>query len=225
MTLYFLSGLGADRRAFKYLSFPANTKPVFIDWLTPHKNEPLSGYAKRISSCIDTSRPFILIGMSFGGILATEVIQFIQPQKTILISSVTRKQELPFYYRLAGFLKLDRLLPAKATNMSNWFTYRMFGISNNKDKLLLDEILKSTDTAFSKWAIHEILNWKRKLSPAGIIQIHGADDRILPVNNFKPAYLVKNAGHFMIVNKANEISVILEKEIDLTCELYEGSTK
>lgn len=214
MTVYFLSGLGADSRAFKYLTFPANTKIVFIDWLPPYKKEPLTNYAKRIAACIDTSGPFILAGMSFGGILATEVIQFIQPEKTILLSSVTCRQQLPFCYRLAGRLKLDKLLPAKATNMSNWFTYRMFGISNKKDKLLLDEILKNTDTAFSKWAIHEILNWKRKISPAGIIRIHGTGDRILPVNNFKPTYLLKNAGHFMIVNRAKEISVILEKEIN-----------
>jgi pimeloyl-ACP methyl ester carboxylesterase len=213
MTLYFLSGLGADSRAFKYLTFPANTKTVFIDWLTPNKDESLSEYAKRISQCIDTSGPFILIGMSFGGILATEIIEFVQPQKTILISSVTRRQELPFYYRLAGFLKANKLLPAKATNRSNALTYWMFGITSRNDKSLLNEILISTDTHFSKWAIHEILNWKRKASPGHLIRIHGDKDRVLPIINFKPTYLLKGAGHFMIANRAVEISKILEMEI------------
>jgi hypothetical protein len=151
--------------------------------------------------------------MSFGGILATEIIEFIQPQKTILISSVTRRQELPFYYRLAGMLKANKLLPASATNMSNALTYWMFGITNRNDKSLLYEILKSTDTRFSKWAINEILNWKSNASSANLIRIHGDEDRVLPIINFKPKYLLKGAGHFMVVNRASEISEILEMEI------------
>ncbi len=213
VTLYFLSGLGADSRAFKYLTFPKNVKPVFIDWLTPYKNEPLQSYAKRISEKIDSSQPFILIGLSFGGILATEVLEFIKPQKTILISSVARRQELPSYYKLAGLLRLNKLLPSKATNRSNALTYWLFGITEAKDKSLLDEILTSTNTDFSKWAVNEILNWKRKTSPKNIVRIHGNKDRVLPIINFQPNHLVKEGGHFMVVNKANEISNILEVEI------------
>lgn len=213
MTLYFLSGLGADKRAFNFLTFPPNTKIVFIDWITPQKQESLQEYAKRIAQCIDTTNPFSLIGMSFGGILATEILAYVQPYKTILISSASRRQELPFYYRLAGFLKLDKLIPRKATNSANMLTYWMFGIQNSSDKTLLKDILKSTDTHFSKWAISEILNWKRITCQEHLIRIHGNQDRILPILNFKPKYLLKDAGHFMIVNRAAEISKILAQEI------------
>ncbi len=89
----------------------------------------------------------------------------------------------------------------------------MFGITNRQDKLLLKEILESTDTRFSKWAINEILNWKRKAGPGNLIRIHGDKDRLLPINKFKPTYLLKGAGHFMIANRATEISEILEMEI------------
>jgi hypothetical protein len=213
MTLYFLSGLGADKRAFKYLTFPINTKTVFIEWIAPNKNETLKEYALRLSQCIDTSSPFILIGLSFGGILATEILEFVQPQKTILISSASRRQELPFYYRIAGFLRVNKLLPAKATNRSNALTYWMFGIQNREDKILLKEILNSTDTIFSKWAINGILNWERKINHKDLIRIHGDLDRVLPIINFKPNYLLKGAGHFMIVNRAKEISKILNSDI------------
>lgn len=216
MTLYFLSGLGADKRAFNFLTFPPNTKIVFIDWITPKKQESLQEYAKRIAQCIDTSNPFSLIGMSFGGILATEILAYVQPYKTILISSAARRQELPFYYRLAGFLKLDKLIPGKATNSANMLTYWMFGIQNSSDKTLLKDILKSTDTHFSKWAISEILNWKRNTCPDNLIRIHGNQDRILPILNFKPKYILKHAGHFMIVNRAAEISKILAQEISFS---------
>ncbi len=213
MTIYFLSGLGADNRAFKYLTFPANTEIVFIDWLIPEKNEPLRSYAKRIAEKIDHSKPFILVGLSFGGILATEILEFITPQKTILLSSVTRRQELPFYYRMAGFFKLNKIIPLKSTNKINFLTNWVFGISAPKDKLLLAEILAATNSEFSRWAVNEILNWKRTVTPSNLIRIHGNKDRVLPMIKFKPDYLIKDGGHLIVVTQAKEISKILEAAI------------
>lgn len=215
MILYFLSGLGADSRAFKYLTFPQNVEPVFIEWLAPARNETLQEYAKRISEKLDTTRPFMLIGLSFGGILATEIIEFVSPVKTILMSSASRRQELPFYYRFAGALRLDRLVPAKALNKSHALTNWLFGLTEKMDKELLHEILRTTDTAFSKWAVGEILRWKRTASPPNIIRIHGDKDRILPIINFNPSHLVKDGGHFMVVSKAVEISAIIKAEVEI----------
>jgi pimeloyl-ACP methyl ester carboxylesterase len=213
VTIYFLSGLGADSRAFKYLTFPANTEIVFIDWLIPEKNEPLRSYAKRIAKKIDHSKPFILVGLSFGGILATEILEFITPQKTILLSSVTRRQELPFYYRMAGFFKLNKIIPLKSTNKINFLTNWVFGISAPKDQLLLAEILAATNSEFSRWAVNEILNWKRTVSPPNLIRIHGNKDRVLPMIKFKPDYLIEDGGHLIVVTQAKEISRILEAAI------------
>lgn len=213
MTIYFLSGLGADESAFKYLTYPAGVKAVFIDWLVPGKNETMQEYAKRISEKIDSSSPFILVGLSFGGMLATEVLSFVKPQKTILISSAARRQELPVYYKLAGTLRLNKLLPKKNIHKSNIFTNWLFSISASTDKFLLEEILTASNPDFSKWAINEIVNWKRKTSPENIIRIHGNKDRVLPIINFTPGYLLKGGGHFMIVNRASEISKILEFEL------------
>lgn len=61
--------------------------------------------------------------------------------------------------------------------------------------------------------VNEILHWKRKASPASIVRIHGSKDRVLPIINFQPTYLVKDGGHFMVVNKASEISRIIETEV------------
>lgn len=213
MTIYFLSGLGVDNSIFKYLTFSPDANPVFIDWLIPVKNESLQAYARRIAQKIDTSVPFVLVGLSFGGLLATEVIEYVQPQKTILISSVARRKELPLYYRLAGALKLNYLLPARAVNRANWFTYWLFSTKEKKDKLLLNEILNHTNTRFARWAINAILNWKRTAVPKHLIRIHGDTDKVLPIIHFKPAYLIRDAGHFMIANRADEISEILKSEI------------
>lgn len=213
MTIYFLSGLGADSRAFKYLVFPSGVTTVFIDWLEPLPNEPMADYAKRIAEKIDQSKPFVLVGLSFGGMLATEVMAYAKPQKTILISSAARRQELPFYYKLSGMLRLNKLLPERSIHKSNIFTNWLFSISANRDKFLLEEILTASNPSFSKWAINEIVNWKRTVAPENIIRIHGNKDRVLPIINFKPHYLIDAGGHFMIANRANEISKIIKQEL------------
>jgi pimeloyl-ACP methyl ester carboxylesterase len=213
VTIYFLSGLGANYSAFKYLTFPANVQTVFIDWLVPGKNESIKNYAKRIAEKIDITQPFILVGLSFGGMLATEVIEFVQPQKTILISSAARRQELPAYYRLAGKFRINKLFPTAVIKKGNRLINWVMGLVTTKDKDLVAEILAASDPVFSKWAINEIVNWKRKNAPENIIRIHGNKDKVLPIINFTPHHLIKAGGHFMIANRADEISFIIEQEL------------
>lgn len=215
VTIYFLSGLGANYSAFKYLSFPPAVQTVFIDWLKPEKNESIKSYAKRIAAKINTAEPFILVGLSFGGMLATEVIEFVQPQKTILISSAARRQELPLYYRLAGTLGINKLFPAAVIKKGNRLINWVMGVSAVKDKDLVSEILKASDPVFSKWAINEIVNWKRTTAPENIVRIHGDKDKVLPIINFIPHHLINAGGHFMIANRAAEISAILKAELNI----------
>jgi hypothetical protein len=214
MKIYFLSGLGADRRAFLRLRFGQNTEVQYLDWLAPFPNEPLVEYAKRMTWEMDLSKPYILTGYSFGGILATEMLRFIQPLKTILISSISRRHELPWYFRLAGRLNLHKLLPPEASNRANFLTYWTFGIQTPEDRALLNEILATTDVQFSKWAIDQILKWDRIHSPDSIIRIHGDQDRMLPLIKFIPQYKIKNAGHFMVANRAEEVSNFIQREVD-----------
>ena len=82
--IYVFSGLGADERVFKYLDFPGY-EPVFIRWLQPTKEEAIEHYSKRLTEQIGTSRP-VLIGLSFGGIIAIEVAKVIDTEKIILIA-------------------------------------------------------------------------------------------------------------------------------------------
>lgn len=213
MTIYFLSGLGADSRAFKFLNFPKNAKLIFIDWIDPLPNEDLRSYAKRISKKIDTSKPFYLVGLSFGGILATEVLEFVTPKKTIIISSVASRQELPYLFKLAGMVRIHKLTPSKLFNRPSSITNWFFGVKTLNEKKLLSEIITSSNTLFSKWAVDQILVWKRRIAPKNIVRVCGENDKVLPPSRNKCKYLIKNGGHFMVVTHAIEISEILQKEM------------
>lgn len=206
--VYIFSGLGVDKRVLEKIDF-GDIEIEFVDWITPIHNESIQAYAKRISSNFDFKKP-ILIGLSFGGIMAVEISKLIDTKKVILIASAKNKNEIPFIYRTLGKLKLNRIIPTSLIQQPNIILYWLFGIKHKGDKNLLKQILKDTDIHFTKWAINEILHWKSSKSPINCVHIHGSSDRILPIKNIHPDFIIKNGGHFMTVNKAKEVSQIIK---------------
>ena len=75
----------------------------------------------------------------------------------------------------------------------------------------MKEIFRKTPTTFLKWAINAILTWKNTEISAHILHIHGDKDRILPYKNVKDTFCITGGGHSMIVNKAHEITPLINK--------------
>jgi hypothetical protein len=207
--VYLISGLGADRSVFRNLTFSKGVKIHYLDWITPKAKESLRAYALRLAEGIDTSRTFCIIGLSFGGMLATEIASVLEPQRTILISSISSKYGLPWYYRLASKIRINRFIPAIKPNSVPRFISSFFGVETIDENLFFNQLMRRTDPYFSKWAIDSILKWNRTESPSGIIRIHGSKDRVLPIRDTKVDYLIHDGGHFMIFNRAERISGIL----------------
>jgi len=205
--VYVFSGLGADERVFQYLDF-SGFAVTFVRWLQPLQNETIEEYAKLLTKQIVTVRP-ILIGLSFGGIVATEVAKLIDTEKIILVASAKTRQEIPFYYRLVGQLRLHKLLPVdllKQPNvLSNWF----FGVHSQSDKKMLVAILRDTDSQFLRWAIDKIVTWRNQFVHPNLTHIHGTADRILPFRYVMSDLQVTGGGHFMTVNKAQELTAAI----------------
>ena len=211
-TLYVFSGLGADERMFHKIDFGSNNVH-FIKWITPHKNESIDSYALRITQQITTASP-ILIGLSFGGIMAVEVAKHIATEKIILISSAKCKNEIPFYFRLAGQLGIIRLFPSKALIKINVFTNWFFSTRTIEDKKMLSAILHDTDPVFLKWAIVKIACWQNKIMHQNLFHIHGNADRILPFKYVTCNEIIKNGTHLMVVSKAAEVNTKLRMFIN-----------
>lgn len=213
MNIYLISGLGADRRAFNQLTFRSGVKLHFLDWIEPLTHETMHAYAKRLAQKIDTTEPFSIIGLSFGGMLASEISTFLNPQKVILLSSVNNYNELPLYYRWAAMLGIHQLLPSRPGQSSNFLLNWLFGLKTENDAALLSDVLKNTDPVFSRWAIHALLTWNRKQTDDKVIRIHGDRDRVLPVTVFKPHCLVKKGGHLIVMTHAAEVSALLDRAL------------
>jgi pimeloyl-ACP methyl ester carboxylesterase len=212
--IYLFSGLGADERVFQKLDF-SNYEVTFVKWIEPIQNEPIEGYAKRISLQLKHPNP-ILIGLSFGGIMAVEVAKQIPTKKVILIASAKNKKEIPFYFRLLGRMRIDFIVPVSVLKKSNFISNWFFGIESKTEQLLLKQILFDTNPVFLKWAIAKIIRWKNKTSVENIIHIHGTADRLLPIRFVECDRKVIGGGHFMTLNKSDEMNSLIANSVE--CE-------
>lgn len=210
--VYLISGLGADRRAFNKLIFPSDFELIPIDWITPERNESLENYALRMALKIDTTTPFYLIGLSFGGMLATEISKKLNPLHTFIISSSPIFGQLPWYYKTAGSLSLQKLVPMRLIKKGGRIGLRFMGAKTSDERLLLKQLIADSDPLFMKWALTCILTWRNKDRPANLTHIHGTADHVLPIRYYKPDIIIQGGSHFMIYAKGKEISeYILQK--------------
>ncbi len=212
--IYCVSGLGADERVFQKLKLEGY-QPIHIRWIEPEKQESIADYAKRLTEQINSDSP-ILIGLSFGGIVAVEIAKQINTQKVILISSTKNQQEIPFYFQIFRWLPIHRLLPAKlilwfGQLLASWF----FSLQTLAERKLFKAILLDTDAKFMKWAVDRVVNWRNELIPNNIYHIHGDRDRIFPYRYVQEDFSVEKGGHFMIMNQAEYISELIQKIVDL----------
>lgn len=218
MTIYCFSGLGADKRVFTKLDLQGH-EMIFIDWKLPLPTEHLAQYAQRIlQEQILVRENIALLGVSFGGIVAGEVAKSLPTVPLVLVSSLQNATELPFYYRWAGKLYIDVLMPAFVLKQPNFLAYYFFGVAGKEEKRLLRAILKDTNSHFLKWAIRQIITWQGTTPNNPLLHLHGRQDKILPAYFVKKAYIIEQGGHFMVLNKAEEIS-------HATIKFLEGITR
>ena len=212
--IYCVSGLGADDRVFQKLKFEGYN-PVHIYWLEPELRESIADYARRLTAQIDSEDP-IIIGLSFGGIIAIEIAKQINTEKVILISSIKNQQEIPFYFQILRWFPIYRLIPAKiilwlGQLLAAWF----FSLNTFAERKLFRAILHDTDAKFMKWAIDRVIVWKNEIIPQNLYHIHGESDRIFPYRFVKEDFNVERGGHFMIMNQAEYISQLIQKIVAL----------
>ncbi len=206
--IYFISGLGADKRVFTNLTVDHSFQH-HIDWEIPFVNEPLKHYCERLVNQIDKNSEVILIGVSFGGIIAQEIAKIISVKKIIILSSIKSEKELDWKLKVVSKLKLHKLFPASILLFLNKLTANYyFGIKSKEERHLLKKIIDDTNPLFMVWAIDCIMKWK---NDTGIIplHIHGTQDKIFPILNIDMCIPIEKGGHFMVFNRSKEVSLLI----------------
>jgi pimeloyl-ACP methyl ester carboxylesterase len=194
------------------LSLP-NAKLIHIPWPPYDQQDELSCYAQKVSSLIKADEP-IIMGVSLGGMVAVEISKIRPVKKLILISSAKTKDELPSYDTWFGKLMKSKIVPPFLYKMPNPVMIERFGAETEDDEAMLKMILKDTDGHFMKWAMRAIALWDNHSYKALVVHIHGRKDKMIFAANINAQYWIEDGGHMMIYNRADEISRIIEKELE-----------
>lgn len=210
--VYFISGLGADARAFSFLDL-SFCEPVFINWLEPKAKESLEAYAMRLKASITEPAP-IIVGLSFGGMLATEMAKADSSSRVIIISSNKTTSEFPFWLKIGKHFPIYNWMPDRVFTTTKLGVFWFMGAKTAEEKAAIKLIVSEAKVDFYKWAIYAILNWKNKVVPKNVLHIHGTSDKVLPFWLTKKVDVQLAKGeHLMIMNKATQISALLSKKI------------
>ncbi|MEO6901712.1 MAG: alpha/beta hydrolase [Bacteroidia bacterium] len=213
LTIYCIPGLGVNSHLFKKLKLSACTIR-HIKWIDPFKKERLDQYAMRLAEQIDTSSPFVLIGVSFGGMCCIEIAKKLSPLKTFLISSSKTCYEIPIRVRLLAILPIHILIKGDFHMKIVWLLKIIFKITPEVEKDY-DDVLSHLPQNYLGRAIQMIVTWKNKTCPNHVVQIQGTEDRVLPFKgNVEYQYTIKNGTHIMVLDHPEEISEILNKELE-----------
>jgi len=203
--VYFISGLGADRRAFSRIDLPPGYEAVYLDWIEPLKHESLSSYAERFSKLIDDPE-CVIIGLSFGGILASELSKILSPKKVIIISGITCSDELPWYFKWMGKIGMHKIVPVQLMKTATIFRNSR---ADDEARKMIRDFVQNTSPKFIRWSLNAIINWRHSERFSSLVHIHGSKDHLLPCRYVNADYVIKDGGHLMVLNKAAEINTVL----------------
>ncbi|HEY6504955.1 MAG TPA: alpha/beta hydrolase [Chitinophagaceae bacterium] len=209
--VYFISGLGADKRVFSFLEL-SSCEPVYLDWIAPEKKESLESYAQRLRNTIPEKEP-IIVGISFGGMLAAEMAHADKDVKAIIIASNRSAAEFPKYLRVSKYFPVYKWLPAGMLKRSAYAFKWVLGRNEKVQKRIILDIIRDTDMHFVKWAVDAILHWNTMDAPGNIIHIHGTADKLLPYRFVKADYTIEGGPHVLPLDKPREVSALLNKLI------------
>jgi pimeloyl-ACP methyl ester carboxylesterase len=212
--VYFLPGLAANTSIFKNIKLDSDRfEMYFLEWMIPFEEESISDYALRFCSKVNHPNA-VLVGVSFGGIIAQEMNLVHNFRKIVIISSVKTRQELPLHLQLAGKTKVYKLMPTSffAQNIDLLSKYA-FGKPIVKRLDLYKQYLSITDKRYLDWAIKQVVSWGQEQSDSNLVHIHGDKDLIFPIENINDSIVVKGGTHIMILNKYKWLNENLPKLI------------
>jgi len=208
--IYLVPGLAASPKIFEHLTLPTDRFELhYLEWLIPTNiSEPIEAYAQRMSAGITEPNP-VIIGISFGGILAQEMSKYIKDCRVVIISSVKSRHELPRRLKFIKNTRAYKLFPSHSINTIEEFALIAFGSSAPKRIEMYKKYLAVRNPLYLNWAIYNVLHWKQEEPSQVQLHIHGSDDSVFPIKHIANCEIVNGGTHVMILHKAKTISLIL----------------
>ena len=212
--VYFVQGQGSDKRLFDSIHLSDQFEIHFVEYGAPERKWTMNDFAHSLVNQIDTTKPFILVGTSLGGMLCVEMAEFLHPEKTILISSAANRKELPFRYRFQRVIPIYMIVPGFVMKGSARILQPIVEPDRKVNKTTFKAMLKAKNAKYMRRTVKIIMRWKRTSNSGSFVRIHGENDHTIPIRNVKKVdYRIENGSHMITLTRGREISVLLNREI------------
>ncbi|MDB6004832.1 MAG: hypothetical protein JWR15_1819 [Prosthecobacter sp.] len=204
--IYLIPGLGADHR-----NYPAPWKELphctFLDWPEYHGKASMPDVARFMAEAWKLPPHAILVGTSFGGMLACEMAKFLPVHAVVLIASTTTRENF------TTTAKMKRLLRFVWLRLAQWvlrcvqpLLEKIWGRAPTPvTRAVLDSIHMFTvcQPGFYRNMFHAVSTWEGLTgTTTRLISIHGRQDElILPPPQ---ADLLLDGGHLIVMTHARE---------------------
>ncbi len=216
-----LPGLGADCRLFQDVS-PLLADPVCQEWIPARGKETLGEYSVAFAERVDLSEPFLVFGMSFGGMVALEAAMrhegFARQCRGILsVASCRDKTAIDNAFKkraqLLAYLP-DSLLRLGLVTFSERFSPH--DSLENRQRMFLRAMANECDLTFFRWAVQACANWDRLPWDGDQIdvpywQVHGKNDDVIPIPVGHADETWEDGGHLLNYTHPEQIAQALER--------------
>jgi len=212
-TLHCISGLGADGRAFQKLYIPG-VSFKYVPWPYFDKHDELACYAQKVAALIPQGPDDHILGLSLGGMLASEIAIMRPDQKVIIVSSAKTPGELPEVHGLLKFMGRHKLVLPELGFLVAGKMNEILGAQTKEEAHVLKAMLNDADGHFVRSATKAILEWQQRMPPpASIVHIHGTADKVIPPEKVHPTHWVEGGQHMMIYSRAQEVSELIAQHL------------
>ncbi|MBA3664445.1 MAG: alpha/beta hydrolase [Bacteroidetes bacterium] len=208
MKIYAIPGLGTTAAIFEGIKIK-NHELIVLKWPALKREYTMAAYAASFKDQINTSEPFMLMGLSFGGMLSAELGKIISPEKIILISTAKTRDGLSWPIRFFKYLPLHLIIPDKCFRWLSYNSRLLLGFLVDYMPRL-SEMIKEMPENYFRYSIHYIVNWNNKTVPENCILIHGTSDKLIWFKKQFVDFAVPKGSHAMVITRAGEINEILE---------------
>lgn len=213
--IFCIPGLGLDRRMFERLDLhPFQVE--YLDWIEPQGWETLEIYARRLAGPIlECQSEVIIIGHSFGGVVAQEISCITPVKQIILISSTIENREMPWRLRLLSRYSLYKLVTRTAMLASFTVWSRTHGFRTRELRTIFRESVGKLSTHYFHWSLKRLADWNGvQQTHTPTVRIHGTKDLTFPRNLIRHIdHEVHGGDHAMVHRRAGEVSARLHAEL------------
>ena len=163
----------------------------------------MADYARKLREQVQEDEPFLLLGVSFGAMVISELAELTQPAHTFVVSSAKTRFEVPGFYQYIRFL--PKVIPYPVWQQA-FYKSRVRKTDLDEEELRpIREMIYDSEPDLFRWATSAVLRWEREKRVANLSHIHGTKDPIFPPKYVQPDRWLPEGNHFLINTHSDTI--------------------